>query len=95
MSIWSVCLILLIAELNNLTIYQADVGNAYLEAYTKEKIYFVARKEFTTFRMQGHMVIISKALCRLQTSGKQFGAVFTDTLHIEEFTHCKANSNRN
>ena len=31
----------IIAKLNDLTIYQADVGNAYLEAYTKEKIYLL------------------------------------------------------
>ena len=62
MSIWSICLILLIAELNDLTIYQADVRNAYLEAYTKEKVYFIAGKEFTTFRMEGHVLIIPKAL---------------------------------
>ena len=64
-SIWSTCQILLIAELNNLTICQADVGNAYLEAYTKEKFYFITRKEFTTFGMEGHILIISKALYML------------------------------
>ena len=48
MSICSIHLSLLIAKLNDLTIYQANVGNAYLEAYTKEKIYFIARREFTT-----------------------------------------------
>ena len=44
--IHSIHLILLIAKLNDLEIYQADVGNAYLEAYTKEKIYFITGKEF-------------------------------------------------
>ena len=43
-SIWSIHLILLITELNDLSIYQANVRNAYLEAYTKEKIYFIAGK---------------------------------------------------
>ena len=47
-SIQSIHLILLITELNDLTIYQADVRNAYLEAYTKEKIYFITGTEFTT-----------------------------------------------
>ena len=61
MSICSICLILLDTELNDLTIYQADVINAYLEAYTREKINFTVRKEFTTFRIEGHVLIISKA----------------------------------
>ena len=39
-SIHSICLILLIAKLNDLTIYQADVRNAYLEAYTKRNYLF-------------------------------------------------------
>ena len=82
MFIHSICLILLITELNDLTIFQADVRNAYLEAYTREKIYSIARKEFTSFGMEGHVLVISKALYGLQTSGKQLHKVFTDTLHI-------------
>ena len=60
-SIHSICLILLIAELNNLLIYQANIGNVYLVTYTKEKMYFIAGKEFNTFRMEGHVLILSKA----------------------------------
>ena len=37
MSICSNCLILLIAELDDLTISQAHVRNAYLEAYSNER----------------------------------------------------------
>ena len=61
-SIYSIHQILLIAELNDLTIYQANVGNAYLEAYTEENIYFIARKEFNTFGIEGHVPIISRAI---------------------------------
>ena len=57
--ICSICLILLITEIYNLTHCQADVRNAYLEAYTKDEIYFIARNEFTTFGMEGHILIIS------------------------------------
>ena len=46
MLIHSIHLILLIATLHDLEISQPDVGNAYLEAYTKGKIYFIAGKEF-------------------------------------------------
>ena len=90
--ICSICLTLLIAKLNDPTIYQADVRNGYLEGYTKEKIYFIAGKELTTFGMEGHVLIISKALYGLCMSGKLFHEDFADMLHIEGFTLCKANS---
>ena len=61
-AICSIHLILFITELNDLEIYQADVGNTYLEAFTKEKIYFITGKEFATFRMEGHVLVISQAL---------------------------------
>ena len=36
----------LVAELNDLKVMAADVGNAYLHEYTREKIYTVAEPEF-------------------------------------------------
>ena len=36
-SIHSIVLLLLIAKINDLEIYQADVGSAYLEAHTKKR----------------------------------------------------------
>ena len=90
MSICSIHLILLIAELNDLEIYQADVGNAYLEAYRKDLFY--NRKRICYLFMEGHVLIISKALYGLHTSGKWFHKDSTDMLHIEGFTPCKANS---
>ena len=45
MSTWSIHLILLIGDLNDLTIYKANIGNAYLEAYTKEKIYLLLERK--------------------------------------------------
>jgi hypothetical protein len=38
----------MLAELNNLGLMAGDVGNAYLEAYTKEKVCFTAGPEFGT-----------------------------------------------
>ena len=35
-----------IAELNDLAVWGTDVGNAYLESYTTEKIVFTAGQEF-------------------------------------------------
>jgi hypothetical protein len=41
-------MMLFLAELNQLDIWATDVGNAYLEAETKEKIYIIAGSEFGT-----------------------------------------------
>jgi len=61
-------IIIFIAEMNGLELYGADIGNAYLEAKTKEKVCFVAGKEFGDY--EGHLLLINKALYGLKTSGK-------------------------
>ena len=48
-----------IAELNSMDTWTSDVGNAYLEAYTNEKIYITAGDEFGN--RSGHTLVISKA----------------------------------
>jgi hypothetical protein len=35
-------IVIFLAELNGLKIWQTDVGNAYLEATTEEKVYVIA-----------------------------------------------------
>jgi hypothetical protein len=35
-----------LAELNKLALWATDIGNAYLESYTKEKVAFIAGPEF-------------------------------------------------
>eukprot|EP00957_Ditylum_brightwellii_P119487 9116902-Ditylum_brightwellii.AAC.1 len=40
------------AELNGMDLIAADIGNAYLEAYTNEKICFIAGKNFKTMDMR-------------------------------------------
>ena len=42
-----------------LLIKKADVGNASLEAYTREKVYFIIGREFG---IEGHVFIISNPL---------------------------------
>ena len=39
-------LVLFLAELNGLQAWSTDIGNVYLEAKTKEKVYIVAGPEF-------------------------------------------------
>ena len=60
-------LILFVAELNNLKVWTTDVGNAYLEAYTQEKVYIVGGPEFRD--RGGHVMLIKRALYGLRSSG--------------------------
>ena len=48
-------------------LWGADIGNAYLEATTKEKLYLVAGPEFE--ELQGYIHVIHKALNGLISSG--------------------------
>ena len=84
----SLRLCMLLAELNGLQVEAADVGNAYLEAYTKEKLYVVAGPEFGD--RKGNVMIIVKALYGLRTSGARFHEKFADTLLSMNFFPCKA-----
>ena len=77
-SLRSLRIVCFLAELNRLEITGGDIGNAYLEAYTKEKVCFRAGPEFG--ELEGHMLVIDKALYGLQTSGTRFHAKFADTL---------------
>ena len=43
-SLRSLRLICFLAELNDLELMSADIGNAYLEAKTKEKVYIIAHQ---------------------------------------------------
>jgi hypothetical protein len=52
----SLILCMLLGELNGLDVNAADVGNAYLMAYTKEKLYIIAGPEFGD--QQGCLLII-------------------------------------
>jgi hypothetical protein len=49
-------LLVVLAELNSLQTWSTDIGNAYLEAETKEKVFFVAGPEFGD--LAGHTLII-------------------------------------
>ena len=63
----SLRIIIFLAELNGLKLMQGDIGNAYLESYTQEKVYFVARPKFG--QKSGHTFIIEKALYGLHSRG--------------------------
>ena len=87
-SLRSMRLALLIGEINGLEAMVGDIGNAYLEAYTKEKVYFIAGKEFG--ELEGHTLIIVKALYGLRTSGARFHERLADTLRDMGFFPSRA-----
>jgi len=66
-SLCGLCLLVFLAELNDLDVWTTDIGNAYLEAETQEKVYIIAGPEFGD--LEGHTLIIFKALYGLRTSG--------------------------
>ena len=63
-SIRNLRLAMFLAELNNLELWGADVGNAYLQALTREKLYIVGGPEFE--ELQGHVLVMYKALYMVQ-----------------------------
>ena len=56
----NVFLIFLLAEINNLDILTGNIGNAYLNAYTNEKVYAIAGPEFGS--RAGQIMIIEKEM---------------------------------
>jgi hypothetical protein len=77
-----------LSELNGLDLWATDIGNAYLEAFTMEQNYIVAGPEFG--QLEGHYLIIVKALYGLRTSGLRWHKCFADCLCNEGFSPCKA-----
>jgi hypothetical protein len=67
-----------LSELNGLQTWSTDIGNAYLEAKTKEKVYIIAGSEFG--ELEGHTLIIDKALYGLRTSSARWHERFADCL---------------
>ena len=76
------------AELNKLLLWGGDVGNAYLEAPTREKLYIIAGPEFG--ELQGHILIIYKALYGTRTRGACWHDKHFDTLQHMGFQPSKA-----
>ena len=77
---------IMMGEVNDLKAMVGDVGNAYLEAFTKEFVCFIAGPAFG--ELAGHILIIVKALYGLRTSGARFHERFADTLRDLGFTPC-------
>ena len=80
-------LMLFLSELNDMETWATDIGNAYLEAVTDEKVYIIAGPEFGP--LQGHLLIIFKALYGLRSSGVRWYERFSKVMTAEGFTPCK------
>ena len=79
-----------LAELNDLKLWGADIGNAYLEAHTSEKVYIIAGPEFR--EKEGHTLIINKALYGLKSLGARWHKRLFDMLSEMGWKPCKADS---
>jgi hypothetical protein len=87
-SLQRVCMVTFLSELNGMELWATDTGNAYLEAYTAEKLYIVAGPEFG--ELEGHMLIISKAPYALRSSRLRWHERFSQCLREMGFEPCKA-----
>ena len=74
----SVRLAFTIAALNDLEVMACDIGNAYLNAPCREKLWTTAGPEFGS--EAGSVMTISRALYGLKSSGAAWRAKFADTL---------------
>ena len=66
-------LVIFLGKLNHLDLWGAEIGNAYLEAFTDEKLYIVAGPEFQ--ELEGYILIFLKALYGLKSSCKRWAEV--------------------
>jgi hypothetical protein len=74
----SVRIAFLIAALNDLDVWAADIGNAYLNADCREKIWTVAGTEFGSEK--GSVMVIVKALYGLKSSGAAWRSLLQQSL---------------
>jgi hypothetical protein len=77
-SLRSLRTVMFIGELNHMQMKAADVGNAYLEALTTEKVAFIAGPEFGD--KEGHTMIIVQALYGLKSSGARYHDLWANTM---------------
>jgi hypothetical protein len=81
----SVRIAFLLAALNNVDILAMDIGNAYLNASPREKVYTTAGPEFGA-ELEGKPVLIVRALYGLKSSGAAWRSHLANTLHNLGFT---------
>jgi hypothetical protein len=70
--------VIFLAELSRMPVWATDIGNAYLESITKEKLYIVAGPEFK--EREGHLLVFYKACYGLKSSGIRWHERLSDVL---------------
>ena len=81
-------LALLIAALNNLDISCCDIGNTYINAECREKLWTIAGAEFGSEKES--VMIIAKALYGLKSSGAAWRAKLTETMKATGYVSTQA-----
>ena len=77
-----------LGKLNNLELWGANIGNAYLEAPIEEKLCIVAGPEFEDW--EGYILGFSKTLYGLKSSGKRLAETLHDILKDMNFIPSRA-----
>lgn len=86
----SISIAFLVAALNDLEILSANISGAYLNASAAEKVYTLAGKEFGPAK-EGRVVVSTRALYGLRSSGKAWRDHMAVTLRDHGYTSCRAN----
>jgi hypothetical protein len=84
----SVRLAFLIAALNDLDVMACDVGNAYLNAPCREKVWFLGGGEAGDDR--GKVLVITRALYGLRSSGASWRSMLAETIRNLGFESTRA-----
>ena len=79
--------VMFLAELNGLQLCAADIGSAYLTAFTREKLAVIAGPEFG--ELAGCTLVLVKAVYGCRTSGNRFAENRADDLLDLGFFQCK------
>ncbi len=84
----SVRLAFLLAALNDIDLLAADIGNAYLNAFTKEKVHTICGTEFGR-QYVGCVALITRALYGLKSSGAAWHELFASNLILPGYRNQK------
>jgi hypothetical protein len=79
-----------VADMNNLSICAADVGNAFLYGKTREKVYIIAGPEFGP--LEGQRLVVDRGLYGLRSSAAGFHEHFANKLRNMGFRPSLADS---
>ena len=87
-SLRSLRMVVFLSQLNDFELWGADVGNAYLEAYTDQKLCIIVGPEFK--ELQGHLLIMIKTLHGTRSGGARWHDRLFDILQELKFKPSKA-----